>query len=78
MGILRKNKEIGGILKEKAPEYWEETSYFRILPENSKLDPADKIVERIKSINDVDLVDFQPFSTEAPGTIIVSYKGDVY
>lgn len=78
MAIFRNRFQKGEILKEQEPEYWEETSYFRILPKKVKLDPTDKIVERIKSTGDVELVDFQPYTAGEIGSIIVSYKGDVY
>lgn len=78
MGIFRNKFNLGDVLKEQPPEYWEETSYFRILPGNNPIDSADKIFNRINSIDDVRIIDARPFEPGKPGKIVLSYKDEIF
>ncbi len=78
MGIFKNKFKLGDILKEQAPEYWEETSYFRILPGNSPFDKDEDIINRINSIDGVSIIDAQPFEIGKPGKIVLSYKDEIF
>ncbi|MBD5307933.1 MAG: DUF4026 domain-containing protein [Bacteroides sp.] len=71
----------GESMKEKAPEYWEETSYFRILPKSGIIDYPNELFSRIESIDDLEIIEAVPFEPDGsgrPGKLVVSYKDETF
>lgn len=78
MSIFRNLRKSGDRMEERTPEYWEETSYFRVLPKSGTVDSSDEMMNRIEAIEGLSLIDARPFEPGEPGHMVVSYKGEIF
>lgn len=78
MAVFRRKMKSGESLTEQTPEYWEETSYFRVLPKSGIIDYPQELFSRINDIEGIDLIEAVPSEPGNPGKIVVSYKGETF
>lgn len=65
-------------IEEAAMGYWEEQSYMQIIPEEIKKDFISGILDRVSSIDEIEVKEKKPLTSKEPGSIKFIYESEEY